>query len=260
MSSVAVKREGPIATVTLSNPSRFNAMTISMWRSLAGALHELDGDESVRVVVLQGDGERAFCAGADLSDADFGQGEAAARSEMNAAGEGAVAAIVESIKPVIAKIRGVCMGGGLELASACDLRICAADARLRMPAARLGLGYHFEGVQRYAALMGPMHTFDMFATARTFDGVEAFRLGFVSRVCEPGNLDAETAAYAELVAEQAPLTLRALKLSLRASNGEPSPPQREAIQTAVQVCLSSKDLQEGMAAFKEKRKPRFQGR
>lgn len=248
-----------VGTVQLSNPAKLNALTVTMWRQLTEGMQRLDADTAVRVVVIEGDGAQAFAAGADLSEADFGRGNAAVHSEMVAASSQAYLAVQHCSKPVIAKIRGVCMGGGLGLAAACDLRVCSNDARFRMPAALLGLGYPLLGVQRFVEVMGAQATVDIFLTARTFDAEEALRIGLVSRVVGAGDIDDATNELARSVSEQAPLTLRALKLAVQASLVEPAQRNVEAVQAAIDACFASADLQEGTRAFQEKRKPRFAG-
>lgn len=249
-----------VASISLVNPARHNAMNVSMWRDLARTVKGLDTDDTVRVIVLQGAGPSAFCAGADLSDTDNQGTGGPMRVEMNTAGAEAVAALTQCGKPVVAKIRGICIGGGMELASACDLRIAAEDTKFRMPAARLGIGYALKGIQRYVALMGPMHTFDIFATARQFNGQEALRMGFVARICAAEDLDDVTQTMVASIAELAPLTLKAMKLSVQACMAEPAVNRLATINNAIDACMESKDFREGVAAFKEKRPARFIGR
>jgi len=174
---------------------------------------------------------------------------------------------VENRKPTIAKIRGICMGGGLGLAAACDLRICSDDARFRMPAARLGLGYSTSGVARFLSLLGPQRTLELFYSARIFGAADALAMGFVLQVTTAAELDATVAALAASIAENAPLTQHAAKRSMEAllfARGVPAGPEAldqrfQAAREAVAACGQSNDYREGARAFMEKRPPRFEG-
>ena len=148
MASILIQRDGAVGNVVVSNATKHNAMTRDMWCKLPTRIAELAADDSVRVIVLTGAGESAFVSGADISQFGAERTDPAAQQHYNEIVEAAYAAPAEAGKPVIAKIRGICIGGGLGLAAACDLRICADDARFRMPAARLGLGYSQAGVHR----------------------------------------------------------------------------------------------------------------
>lgn len=260
MPEIIVQRQGPIGHIVFSNPAKFNAMSMDMWEALPRAIDELDEDPAIRVIVLQGEGEKAFVSGADISQFEQNRSEGAAQARYNKAVENAYLAPPRAAKPVVAKIRGICMGGGLGLAAACDWRICSSDARFRMPAGRMGLGYNQAGVRRFVEVLGVQNTYDIFFTARIFSAADALQMGFVGRVVEPQDLDRVTAEWTGLVAENAPLTLRALKLSVNdllrdAGNRDPA-----AIKESLARCFSSDDYKEGTRAFMEKRKPQFQGR
>ncbi|RYX97041.1 MAG: enoyl-CoA hydratase [Comamonadaceae bacterium] len=259
MAGIVVRREGAVGYVLISNPEKFNAMTTQMWDDLPRQLAALDADPAVRVIVLSGDGERAFVSGADISQFEAERADASAQLTYKEAVDAACLAPLRTGKPVIARIRGVCMGGGLGLALGCDLRICSDDARFRMPAARLGLGYDEPGVHRFAALIGVQNTCDIFFSARTFDAQDALRMGFVSRVVPAGRLDAEVDQLVAQMAENAPLTIRAAKLAVRSFLGAATASSTPEVQAAIEACNRSADYREGVKAFGEKRKPQFAG-
>jgi enoyl-CoA hydratase/carnithine racemase len=259
MPQVLARRDGAIATVVFSNPARFNALTLDMWKAVPQALAALDADPAIRVIVLEGDGDRAFVSGADISQ--FGQNRATpeAQAEYDRALDAAYLAPNRCSKPVIAKIRGICMGGGLGLAAGCDIRICSDDAAFRMPAARMGLAYGFVGMQRFMRLMGAANTADIFFSARKFDAHDALRMGFVQKVVAPAALDDEVRAYCKTIAENAPLTVAAAKRTLLEAQKEPADRDLAAVAAADRACFASTDFEEGRKAFMEKRPPRFQG-
>jgi len=260
MAELRLSVQGAVGNVIVCNPERMNALTLEMWRALPRLLAALDADPAVRVIVLRGEGERAFAAGADISEFDSRRDEALARAEYDRALEEALAAPGRTSKPVVASIRGVCMGGGLGLAAACDLRIAADDALFRMPAARLGLGYSADGVRRFLTLLGAAATCDLFFTARRFDAAEALRLGFVSRVVPAQRLEPETAALCAQIAENAPLTIAAVKATVRELLRDPEQRDLARVSSLIEGCFRSEDYREGRRAFLEKRKPVFRGR
>ena len=163
-------------------------------------------------------------------------------------------------KPVVARIRGICIGGGLGFAAACDLRICSEDSIFRMPAARLGLGYSPAGVRRFMNVLGAANTTDIFMSARKFDAKEALRMGFVSKVVKVEELEKAVADYCKMVGENAPLTVAAAKFAVQ--QWQKSEPERNLTQAMkmVEACFASEDHKEGRKAFMEKRTPAFHGK
>jgi enoyl-CoA hydratase/carnithine racemase len=254
-----VALDGNVVRVRIVNPARYNAMSLSMWEDLARALGEAGNREGARAVVLAGDGDRAFVSGADISEFASQRKDPGQVARYDAAVAGAMRALSACPLPVIAAIRGICMGGGMALALACDLRYCTLGSRFRMPAGRLGLGYAMEGLKRMRDTLGAARAADLFMTARTLDGQEAARIGLVQEAYAEDAFDEAVARRVGEVAGNAPLTLRAAKMALRHLAGEPSAPTAEAVEVAVRGCFLSRDYQDGQQAFREKRPPVFTG-
>lgn len=258
--ALVVHREGPVGWLTFSNPAKLNAMSFEMWRDVPGAMAEFAADPAVRIVVLKGAGEKAFVSGADISEFEARRGSAEASAAYNAAADAAMAAITACPKPTLAMIRGYCIGGGLGLALGCDLRIATEGSRFGIPAAKLGLGYRYEGIRRLVDVVGPSRAKDIFFSARQLETAEALAIGLLNRVVAPDALEAEVEAYCARVAGNAPLTIAAAKLAIDAATTEPDAARLGSVSEAIAACFASEDYREGRAAFREKRVARFQGR
>ena len=259
MPELIVKRDGPIGRVVFSNPTKYNAMSHEMWLDVPKVIQAFDADPAVRLIVLEGEGDKAFVSGADISKFGASQEDPAMQAAWNDAVEAAYLAPVLCSKPVVAKIRGICMGGGLGLAAACDLRFCRDDARFRMPAGRLGLGYNTVGVRRFLHVIELQNTLDIFFSARIFGAADALQMGFVSKVAARDDFDALVDDWCSTVAENAPLTLRALKLTVKQLIADPELRDNAAVDAAIAACFESADYREGALAFMEKRPPQFRG-
>lgn len=260
MAELIVEKKGSVGYITFSNPTKMNAMTVQMWAGVPKAINAFDADPDVRVIVVAGDGEKAFISGADISQFNALRASQDAQEQYELAVSGAMNAPVNCSKPVIAKIRGFCFGGGLGMAAACDIRICTEDATFRMPAARLGLGYGHKGIKRFTDIIGLANATDIFVTARRFDASDALRMGFVSKVCSAGEFDATVELYAKMISENAPLTVAASKYNIRQVCAHPEDQDIPGAVAMVEKCFASEDFKEGRAAFLEKRQAQFKGR
>ncbi|MGQ0525901.1 MAG: enoyl-CoA hydratase [Betaproteobacteria bacterium] len=253
-------KEGSIGWIVFNNPERHNAVSLEMWQSLPLVLEAFNADSEVRVIVLRGAGERAFVSGADISQFKEKRSSAEAVKLYNATSDAASEALRNCPKPTIAMIRGYCIGGGTATAVNCDIRIAADDARFGVPAAKLGLGYRFSGINRLATLVGPSFAAEIFFTARQFTAQEALQMNLVNRVVPVAELEKFTRDYVQSIANNAPLTIAAVKRALIEYHKDPAERDLALCQKMVEDCFSSEDYKEGQTAFMEKRKPAFKGR
>jgi enoyl-CoA hydratase len=254
---VLLAREGDIATVTLSNPGRMNALDSAMWRRLGGVAQELDGDESLRCVVIRGEGSKAFAAGADI--AAFAKERSNSRQAKEyAGGISAIQALSACRHPVVALIEGACVGGGLLVACQCDLRICNESARFGVPVKNLGLVEAYDELQGMMRVTPRAVALEILLEGRIWGAREAYEKGLVSRVVADDKVVDEAYATARRIAEGAPLAARWHKKFIRRL-AEPRP-LTEAELDESYACFDTEDFREGVAAFLAKRKPRFRGR
>lgn len=259
-SPLLVHREAPLAWITVNRPAAHNALNIGAWAALAEVAGALAAEPEVRVIIIRGAGERAFISGADISEFRAVRADAAATAEYDRVSALAWRAIGEAPQPVIAMINGLCFGGGVAVALACDLRIAAEHARFAVPATRLGLSYPLEAIERLVHVVGPGAAADVLLSARTLSATEALQIGLVNRLVPGSDLAEATREYALAVAAGAPLTLAAHKRAIRESLRPAGERDETALRAAMRRCFDSADYQEGVAAFLEKRPPRFRGR
>ncbi|HOO89234.1 MAG TPA: enoyl-CoA hydratase [Syntrophales bacterium] len=255
-----VEKQGSVGIIKFNNPTRLNAMTFEMWRDLGVVLEHLKDDDEIRVVVLTGEGNEAFCAGADISEFEKNRSPEKGLNLYNDTVDNSSDILRKFPKPTIAKIKGHCIGGGVALAICCDIRICADNAIFAIPAAKLSLGYRIAGLKPFVDLVGPSFAKEVFFTARKFTAGEARDMGMINRVVPASELNAYVADYTRRIAENAPLTIHAVKIIVAESVKDDSTRDLDLCTRVTDDCFKSEDYKEGYRAFMEKRKPLFKGR
>lgn len=256
---INTRKDGRIFWIIFDNPARMNALNTAMWASLPEKIAEAETDDDVRVVMLRGAGEKAFSAGADISEFGSARTGAAARNydELNHA---AFEAVMNCARPTIAMINGFCMGGGLELTLCCDLRIAAEGSSFAIPAAKLGIGYNARWIRPLLSALSGSQAKEILFTGARFNHDDAKAMGLINRLCPAQDLEATALALAEEIAANAPLSVLAAKRTIDEFMRSPGDPDMEMLDALVEDCFASEDYAEGRAAFAEKRKPVFRGR
>ena len=249
-----------VAVVTFNNPGKRNALSSEMRAALPGLLEALQADPDVRVVVLTGAGDQAFASGADISEFAERRTSPAARADYDRVGAALDRSWRSLEKPLIAMIRGFCIGGGLFTALQADIRIASDDAQFGVPAARLGLGPGFAPVRAMMNLIGPAWTSEILFSARRFPAAEALQMGLVNRVVPAASLRDQTMSLARSIAGNAPLTVAACKAVIREAGRSPDQRDMARVEAMIEACFQSGDYREGQRAFAEKRPPAFTGR
>jgi enoyl-CoA hydratase len=254
---IAVTVEDNIATLRVRNPERRNAISAAMWQSIAAFAQSAPSRGDIRVVIIRGDGDLAFSAGADIIGFNEARSGTANAKDYDDLVEDACRAIEAMPQPAIAMIKGACMGAGASLAASCDLRIASQNAFFAVPAGRLGLGYDPRGIKRMLRVFGPL-TVQILYTAQRIPAPRLYEVGGVHAVAEDNNVEALALSFARTIADNAPLTLKAIKASIHALNANDPALLDEAERLSAQADASN-DYAEGRAAFAEKRAPRFTG-
>jgi enoyl-CoA hydratase len=252
--------EGGIGWMTYNNPARLNAMSYDMQIAVPRILGAFASDPDVHVVVVRGAGERAFVSGADISEFQEKRTTVAARADYDEALAATWASWRTVDKPIIAMIHGYCIGGGLLTAMKADIRIAAEGSEFGVPAAKLGLGYAFGGVEELMGLVGPAWAAEILFSARRLTAAEAHHIGLVNRVVPVDALEVTVRDLAATIAANAPLTVQACKAAIREARKAPDRRDLDSVERMVEACFRSDDYLEGQAAFAEKRPPRFTGK
>lgn len=257
--TVRAELEGQVGYLTFDNQARRNAVSLQMWQELGEGLEAFAANDEARLVVLRGAGDKAFVAGADISQFDDHRKDAEGTKNYDEVSGRATHLLATFPKPTIAKIQGYCIGGGLAIALGCDIRIASDDSTFAIPAAKLGLGYGPAGIRTLVQLVGPSLARDIFFTARQFTAAEAWNMGLVNHVCTQTELVPYVSKYCDQISANAPMTIHAVKVAigeiLKSEKGD-----MDLCDRLVAECFESEDYKEGRAAFMAKRKPNFQGR
>ncbi len=254
------RKEGGVGYVIFNNPERHNAVSLEMWAATTDILESFRNDPEVRVVVVTGAGGKAFVSGADISKFESERSSMEAVKHYNVTVGKANQTIAQFPKPTIAMIKGYCIGGGLGLALCCDMRIASDNSKFGVPAAKLGLGYAYPGLKRLVDVVGPAFAKEIFYTGRQFDCAEAIAMGLINRALKPDELEGYVQNYADTIAANAPLTLKAVKFIVGEAVKDESQRDLARCNELVENCFTSQDYIEGRTAFMEKRKPVFTGK
>jgi enoyl-CoA hydratase/carnithine racemase len=249
-----------IGVITFNNPGKRNAMSLDMWEGLGQSLIELRDDPDVRVVILTGAGDKAFVSGADISQFEKTRHNAEASEEYSKRSAAQRALLADYPKPTIACIRGFCLGGGMQVAMLADIRLASDNSQFGIPAARLGIAYGYDGLRNLVSLVGPSWARLIMYTGMRIDAAEALRIGLVDRVLPDAALWEATLEVARTIANNAPLAVKAAKITIAQVLKDPAARDFDAIKNIGTACMDSEDFREGRRAFMEKRKPVFKGK
>jgi enoyl-CoA hydratase/carnithine racemase len=256
---ILTERDGDVARIIFNQPEKRNAVSLEMWQAVETALTEFAKDDTIRVLILSGAGGRAFVSGADISKFESERASETAVANYNATTKRVYDLVEAFDKPTIAQIDGFCIGGGVALSLCCDIRICGEGSNFAVPAAKLGLGYGFEGINRLVNVVGPSFAKEIFFSARRFDAEEARMMGLVNRVVADGQVASAAADLAAMIGANAPMTVSSVKFIVGETLKDESARDLPACADRVKECFDSKDYIEGRRAFLEKRKPQFVG-
>jgi enoyl-CoA hydratase len=257
---VWLDEDGSTLQIQFNNPDRHNALSMDMWEAVVPLLSVAENDDRIRLVVFSGAGEKAFVSGADITQFEDLRAAQEAVARYESVAEQALMGIYNFSKPTLASIKGYCIGGGVNVAMSCDIRIASSDAVFAIPAARLGLGYRYSALKNLVDLVGPAMAKDLFFTARRIDANEARNIGLITRVCETEELPALQAEYKKALAENAPITVCAGKAIIAEILRASPEIDHDKCRQLIRDCFESDDYSEGRRAFMEKRKPVFRGK
>lgn len=257
---LGVAKRGAVGWIVFDQPEKKNAINGAMWRGIPEAMAQFDADAEVRCIAFRGAGTGAFAAGADISEFEKVRAGRGAVSEYDGLLDRVLHSIQGSRKPSVALIHGFCMGGGLEVALACDLRYCGASAQFGIPAAKLGLAYNIEGHKRLLETVGHAHAREIMFLGRRYGAEEALAMGLVHRVLPDAELEGYVDGVIATLLANAPLAIANSKTILEEFAKAEGAADHEAMRRAIERCAKSEDYIEGRRAFMEKRKPQFKGK
>jgi len=257
---LTVEKRGAVGWIVFDQPEKKNAINGAMWRGIPEAMARFDADPEVRCVAFRGAGTEAFAAGADISEFEKVRADRRAVGQYDGLLDQVLHAIQDSRKPSVAMIHGFCMGGGLEVALACDLRYCGASAQFAIPAAKLGLAYNIEGHKRLLETVGHARAREIMFLGRRYDAAEGLAMGLVHRVLPDGELEAYVDGVIATLLANAPLAIANSKTILEEYAKAEGTADPARMREAIARCATSEDYEEGRRAFMEKRKPQFRGR
>ena len=257
---LTARKAGAIGWIGFNDPEKHNAISLDMAQAIIPVMEDFNADDAIRVIVLYGEGNRSFAAGSNISSFGAVRETPEQNAIYHSISEQAYDSFYLSPKPTIAMIKGYCIGGGLDFAASCDIRICSDTASFAIPAGRLGVGYGYEGLIRTNRIIGPSKGRDIFFSARRYHAQEALQMGLVHEVVALDDIESHTTRYAETVAANAPLTLQAIKQSFIEQERDARAVDMTVAQRMIDRCFTSEDYKEGRAAFAEKRAPKFKGK
>jgi enoyl-CoA hydratase len=258
--TLRVEKRGAVGWIVFDQPARRNAINGAMWRGIAPAMAQFDRDPEVRCVAFRGTGTEAFSAGADISEFESSRASEKSVGHYDGLLDHVLHAIQDSPKPSVAMIYGFCLGGGVEIALACDLRYCSASAQFGIPAAKLGLAYNVEGHKRLLETVGHARAREIMFLGRRYNAEEALAMGLVHKVLPDSEFETFVEEILANLCENAPLSILNSKTIIEEYVKSAGAPDHARMQAAIERCAKSADYAEGRRAFMEKRKPQFKGR
>ncbi len=256
---VIAEKDDQIGWLTFNQPERRNALSVEMWQAIPAVIHEFEADPQIRIIVLKGAGNKAFVAGADISEFEKMRSSQENIEFYEQQTQAASESLSTALKPTIVMVRGFCVGGGLGIAIDCDMRIASEDSQFAVPAAKLGVGYKYGGLKTLVDLVGPSFAKEIFYTGRLFSASEALTMGLVNRVVPNDELENYVRDYCKTIARNAPITVKSVKQIVGEIVNDAGP-DLDLCARVVKECFDSEDYIEGRRAFMEKRHPVFQGR
>ena len=252
--------EDGLGWMVFNNPARHNALSLEMWEGIGDILEHFSDNDDVCAVIMRGAGGKAFVSGADISEFDQARANAEQRESYGVIAGRATHWLAKIDKPLIGLIEGYCIGGGLATALSADVRFATPDSRFGIPAAKLGLGYEYEGLAKLTRLVGPSRARDIMFSARFMPASEALSMGLINFIEARDDIEGACVAYAKTIAGNAPLTVKAAKAAINAWERGSRSDEVDAVRAMVDACFNSEDYREGRKAFAAKRKPEFKNR